>query len=257
MVLGNAYLSLFFAAGQNPKSLKQSMSAYSQAEKDPVARNNPDLHFNRSVAYKYEEDYQAALDGFSMASKLDPTWKEPGEHEQHLITYLTNLTELTETKGKLKDKKIKGLVQTIKDVDLGPYGGGKYTSPSGKTIDLIYCKLCDLKPQVNKEKVILGKVVCTVQSNEPVPFSFCMVDENEDCLPVSVYNLSQGSGVKIGDSVAIPEPYLQKIKLSHKDFNFDFSSIRVNSPLVLVVNGKKLGIDKQAPSVLAVSAVSQ
>ena len=31
MILGNAYLSLFFAAGQNPKSLKQSMSAYSQA----------------------------------------------------------------------------------------------------------------------------------------------------------------------------------------------------------------------------------
>ena len=31
VILGNAYLSLFFAAGQNPKSLKQSMSAYSQA----------------------------------------------------------------------------------------------------------------------------------------------------------------------------------------------------------------------------------
>lgn len=38
---------------------------------------------------------------------------------------------------------------------------------------------------------------------------------------------------------------------------FDFKSIRVNSPLILVVNGKKFGLDKQAPSVLAVSAVSQ
>ena len=47
--------------------------------------------------------------------------------------------------------------------------------------------------------------------------SFCMVDDDELCLPVSVYNLSQGSGVKIGDSVAIPEPYLQTIKVSHKD----------------------------------------
>jgi hypothetical protein len=46
----------------------------------------------------YEEDYQAALDGFSMASQLDPTWTEPGEHEKHLITYLTNLTELSESK---------------------------------------------------------------------------------------------------------------------------------------------------------------
>ena len=33
------------------------------------------------------------------------------------------------------------------------------------------------------------------------------------CLPVSVYNLAQGSGVKIGDSVAIPEPYLQHVKV--------------------------------------------
>lgn len=44
-----------------------------------------------------------------------------------------------------------------------------------------------------------------------------MVDDDEACLPVSVYNLSQGSGVKIGDSVAIPEPYLQNISVKHKD----------------------------------------
>ena len=33
-----------------------------------------------------------------MASQLDPTWSEPGEHEKHLITYLRNLTELSESK---------------------------------------------------------------------------------------------------------------------------------------------------------------
>ncbi|CAG2250322.1 Tetratricopeptide repeat protein 5 [Mytilus edulis] len=212
-------------------------------------------------AFKYEEDYQAAVDGFSMASKLDPTWTEPGEHEKNLMSYLTNLRDLTEQKGKIKDKKIKALVQTIKDVDLGPYAGGKYTGPSGKTINLVQCKFCDLKPQLNAEKVILGKVVCTVQSYEPVPFSFCMVDDDEQCIPVFkniIYpRTEQGSGVKIGDSVSIPEPYLQTIKVSHKDVNLNFNSIRVNSPLVLVVNGKKLGIEKQAPSVLAVSAVSQ
>jgi hypothetical protein len=38
-----------------------------------------------------------------------------------------------------------------------------------------------------------------------------MVDDDQQCLPISVYNLSQGSGVKIGDSVSIPEPYLQTI----------------------------------------------
>lgn len=44
-----------------------------------------------------------------------------------------------------------------------------------------------------------------------------MVDDEETCLPVTVYNIAQGSGVKIGDSVAIPEPYLQNVKVNHKN----------------------------------------
>lgn len=44
-----------------------------------------------------------------------------------------------------------------------------------------------------------------------------MVDEEETCIPVSVYNIAQGCGVKIGDSVAIPEPFVQKVDVKHKD----------------------------------------
>lgn len=44
-----------------------------------------------------------------------------------------------------------------------------------------------------------------------------MVDDDETCLPVTVYNIAQGSGVKIGDSVAISEPYLQNVKVNHKN----------------------------------------
>lgn len=44
-----------------------------------------------------------------------------------------------------------------------------------------------------------------------------MVDDEETCLPVTVYNIAQGSGVKIGDSVSIPEPYLQNVKVNHKN----------------------------------------
>lgn len=49
-------------------------------------------------AFKYEEDYQSALEGFSMASKLDPTWPEPIEHEKHLMAFLSNVSELTQSK---------------------------------------------------------------------------------------------------------------------------------------------------------------
>ena len=48
-VLGNAYLSHFFSVSQNPRTLKQAMSAYRQAEKDAIARSSSDLFFNKGV----------------------------------------------------------------------------------------------------------------------------------------------------------------------------------------------------------------
>ena len=62
-LLGNAYLSHFFQVvfyhssisflalncqvSQNPKTLKQAMSSYTQAEKDVVSRSSPELHYNK------------------------------------------------------------------------------------------------------------------------------------------------------------------------------------------------------------------
>ena len=73
VILGNAYLSMFFTTSSEPKLLKQSMSAYQQAvrhsllfsipsllflpptcrhreqERDSGVANNPDLHFNKAT----------------------------------------------------------------------------------------------------------------------------------------------------------------------------------------------------------------
>ncbi|KAK3579170.1 hypothetical protein CHS0354_022707 [Potamilus streckersoni] len=256
LILGNAYLSMFFMVGQNPKFLKQAMSAYSQAEKDTVTKNNADLHFNRAMAYKYQEEYQLALEGFNLAARLDPSWSEPTEQENKLMVFLTNVTELMDAKGKIKGKRLQTMVQSPRESDLGPYKGGSYTSHSGKTVKLERCTLSRLKTELNAEKVVVGRVVCSIPSDDPVPFTFCLIDEEETCVPVNVYNLAQGSGVKIGDTVAVPEPYLQLVKVNHRDKSFEYQSIRVDTPVVLVVNGRKLGLDKQAPTVLTVSAIS-
>ena len=48
-VLGNAYLAHFFSVSQNPRTLKQAMSAYKQAEKDMIALNTPELHHNKGI----------------------------------------------------------------------------------------------------------------------------------------------------------------------------------------------------------------
>ena len=41
-----------------------------------------------------------------------------------------------------------------------------------------------------------------------------MVDQNGDCIAVTVYNLTAGKGFNIGDSVAIPEPFLQETNVA-------------------------------------------
>ncbi|KAK7114758.1 tetratricopeptide repeat protein 5-like isoform X2 [Littorina saxatilis] len=256
LILGNAYLSLFFSGGQDPKVLKQCMSAYSQAERDLVAKSNPDLSFNRAMSYKYQEEYQQALEGFHTASQLDPSWTDPLTEEKALLTYLDNIVTLTEKRGKLKPKKLNAYLNSLSVKDFGPYAGGSYTSPHGQTIELAPIPTTDLAPEVNSNKVICGKVVCSVESNSTVPFTFCLSDK-KGCVAVTVYNMVQGGGVKIGDSVAIPEPFGQKVQVKHKDKTYDFLSVRVDSPLVMVVNGNKVRASKQAASVLSVRTVPE
>jgi len=43
-----------------------------------------------------------------------------------------------------------------------------------------------------------------------------MVDKEETCMAVTVYNLAQGKGVIIGDTVAVPEPYLSNVHFRYK-----------------------------------------
>lgn len=52
---------------------------------------------------------------------------------------------------------------------MGPYGGGSYTSPVGLKVKLVETKLKDLKPGINEEMVVLGKVVCSVRNEDTVP----------------------------------------------------------------------------------------
>ena len=51
-----------------------------------------------------------------------------------------------------------------------------------------------------------------------VDFStFCMVDREGTCVSCTIYNIAPGYGVKIGDAVAVAEPYVQDVDVSHKD----------------------------------------
>lgn len=46
---------------------------------------------------------------------------------------------------------------------------------------------------------------------------FALVDGEDHCIPVTVYNMAAGAGFAVGDSVAIPEPFYQETDFSEKD----------------------------------------
>ncbi|XP_008591252.1 PREDICTED: tetratricopeptide repeat protein 5 [Galeopterus variegatus] len=251
-ILGNAYLSLYFNTGQNPKISQQALSAYAQAEKvDRKASSNPDLHLNRATLHKYEENYGEALDGFSWAAALDPAWPEPQQREQQLLEFLDRLTSLLESKGKVKTKKLQSMLGSLRPAHLGPCGDGHYQSASGQKVTLELKPLSALQPGVNSGAVVLGKVVFSLTTEEKVPFTFGLVDSDGPCYAVMVYNMVQSWGVLIGDSVAIPEPRLRLHQIQHKGKDYSFSSVRVETPLLLVVNGKPQGSSSQAAATVA------
>ena len=46
---------------------------------------------------------------------------------------------------------------------------------------------------------------------------FILVDQNYDCIAVTVFNLLAGKGFNAGDAIAIPEPYIQETNVTLKN----------------------------------------
>ncbi|KAI5639798.1 tetratricopeptide repeat protein 5 OB fold domain-containing protein [Phthorimaea operculella] len=236
-VLGNAYLCQFFLVEQDPATLKLCMSAYKQAEADPIAKGQPDLYYNKAIALKYEECYQDALESFEYACRLDPPWEPPKQELNKLITFLKGVNELVRTKGKIKTKKLQQMVQSIDMKMAGSYA---------PEVALEQTSLAALLPGENKGVLVLGRVVGSIRNESAVPFTFAIVDSSMECVCVTVYNWADGRGVIIGDCVCIASPTLRTHEYKSDKCSYSFKSIRVNNPLLLLVNGKKVGREQYA-----------
>ncbi|XP_026174814.1 tetratricopeptide repeat protein 5 [Mastacembelus armatus] len=245
-ILGNAYVSLFFTCGQNPQLSQQALSAYAQSEKvDSAASCYPELHFNRATLFQYEEMFGSALGGYSRAAALDPGWEEPPEREKQLLEYLEKVTELIQNKGKVKARRLRTMLSSLNTSALGPCSSPQFRSPTGRVGSLEPRTFSSLAHGHNTGVAALGKVVFSLASAGHMAFTFGMVDSEETCIVVMVYNTADSWGVLIGDSVVVPEPQVKRHSIAHKDKSFDFRSIRVDSPLLLIVNGKKQNIQSQ------------
>ncbi|KAL1506730.1 hypothetical protein ABEB36_006037 [Hypothenemus hampei] len=244
--LGNTYVAYFFMVHQKPILLKQSLSAYTQAEKYIVSRSSPHLHYNKAINFKYQEYFKLALESFHEACRYNPLWEVPRQKENELVMYLKNIQELVNKKGKLKPKKLQQIVGSIDVKQLGLYGGEGFVNSVGEKITLKETPYDNLTPGPNENTVILGKVICSIRTEDNVPFTFCSIDKAGSVIVTSVYNLASGKGVIIGDSVAIPEPFLNEVDFVYNGDTFKFKLVRVDMPVILVVNSKKLGCNMQA-----------
>ncbi|XP_063043086.1 tetratricopeptide repeat protein 5 [Engraulis encrasicolus] len=245
-ILGNAYISMFFNSGQKPQISQLALSAYAQAEKvDPTASSNPDLHFNRATLFQYEEMFSSALAGYSRAAILNPEWEDPPERERQLVDYLERVTDLIENKGKVKARRLRSMLSSLNLSALGPCSSPQFRAPSGRTGSLEPQCVSALKQGTNTGVATMGKVVFSLAPEGRMAFTFGMVDSEETCCVVMVYNTADSWGALIGDSVVIPEPHVKRHSVSHKDKTFDIRSIRVDSPLYLIVNGKKQAVKSQ------------
>ncbi|CAK1589067.1 unnamed protein product [Parnassius mnemosyne] len=241
-VLGNAYLCQFFTVAQDPATLKLCLSAYKQAWLDPVAKGQPDLYYNKGIALKYEENYDEALENFDYACRLDPPWQPPQTERTKLVQYLTDTNDLVRTRGKLKAKRFAQMVQSLDKKMLDVYGPGNFhTFGTRRNVVLEYSRLDALVEGANEGKVVLGRVVGSIHNGNAVPFTFAIVDESKECVCVTVYNWADGRGAIIGDCVAIPEPNLRVHKLDSKLATYNFKSIRLDNPMLLLINGKRVG----------------
>ncbi|KAK3881998.1 hypothetical protein Pcinc_013602 [Petrolisthes cinctipes] len=247
LVLGNAYLAAFFTVDSKLESLKNCKAAYTKAANDPLAVVLPELHFSKFHVEWYEEDYTAALSSLHRAYELEPTWEECLTKFEECHKFLVKLANMVRTKGQLNQRRLNSLMAEINMNQLGPYEKAGTSLTGGVKPDLVPVEL--LAEGTNHNKIILGKVICTVIPESGIPFSLCIVDRDGGCVGVTVYNWASGRGVKIGDSVAIVAPVLKSHSVSvpgHESLSF--RSVRVALPLMLVVNKRPVGVSQVATS---------
>ena len=68
----------------------------------------------------------------------------------------------------MKPKKLALLQQSLSERDLGPYGGGQYVSAMGQSFVLKQVPFDELKEGVNRETVVLGKVVGVITAADSI-----------------------------------------------------------------------------------------
>ena len=232
-ILGNAYLTLFFRSQMSKKDdsvLNACKAAYLKAYNDKVAKNQSDFLFNYASVLQYEEQFLRALECLHRAAYLDPEWNEPLERKNALIAYLKDSCEMCAKRASLKPRRIQNFIDTLsKDSKL--YANQKLTN------------LSDLSSGENPSVFLLAKVIACINNSSAMAHTYCVIDRDKQCVILLVYNLSLESGPKLGDTVVVEKPFVKCHEFSFESIDYKFKSIRIENPLNLIINNRKVSKD--------------
>uniref|UniRef100_F1L7P0 Tetratricopeptide repeat protein 5 n=1 Tax=Ascaris suum TaxID=6253 RepID=F1L7P0_ASCSU len=257
--LGNSHLTDFFAKGQTDEQIMRSArEAYEKALTLGDEHLSADLHLNYATALKFDQDYGKCLEHLHIACTRDPEFFDAKERYEGLCLFLTRLSEAVERKGKLKAKRLlefqKSLSKTepnhSQPISMRLADGGKRT--------LKEADFGSIHEGLNEDVVIVGRVVGIVPNPEAIPFAFVGCDKNGTCLAFTVYNFSQNFGMIIGDLFSLADPFVIDVDVNgvhcgrlSVDHRIKFRAVRIQSPHVLLKNGKRMGLDCVAPCEIA------
>ncbi|GBP71228.1 Tetratricopeptide repeat protein 5 [Eumeta japonica] len=122
------------------------------------------------TALRYDERYGEALENLTQASRLDPIWSIPKTDMNKLVMYISQLHVLVKTKGKIKVKKLQQMVQSLDKNMLGPFSENTFhTIGPRKDVLVEHCRLDALTEGTNLGKVVYGRVVGSIYSENVVP----------------------------------------------------------------------------------------
>ena len=187
---------------------------------------------------------------------------------------LTKISDLVANRGGLKLKQFEKITSKFEISQLGCYREPFKDSKTEKLIDLKPCslkELVDCSSIINSknsfEKVCLLRIVADIGQHLEQPPYYCVAADSKGSLcAVSIFNAAISFHLQRGDSIAVAQPDVSKhvfdfeplkapssigdIKYCHVDFVL----LRVNTPLDLVINGRKGNKGMQAMVSVGVEA---
>eukprot|EP00003_Mantamonas_plastica_P027980 TRINITY_DN6166_c1_g1_i1.p1 TRINITY_DN6166_c1_g1~~TRINITY_DN6166_c1_g1_i1.p1 ORF type:complete len:267 (-),score=112.92 TRINITY_DN6166_c1_g1_i1:603-1403(-) len=258
------------------RDLEHAQKAYQQAEQFEEMLVNPDLHYNCAMAYRYQEEYQLAIEHLEKAAELEPGWAQPKVDIELITNHVVQMSRSLSEKNSQRvcakfREQINGVIKAVEsgldliskyddgksnnkvdDVDVKMEMSGMGTSsssiPSASSSSgsgsWTATTVKQLRKGENNGAVLM--TFCLAQVQEAAPQGFLVVDVNEKMIALSVYNLVLGA-IPAPCELTIMNPVYEP-EMKVKDFSYEL--IRVFDPKQLLVNGKPYALDGEQGDVL-------